>query len=83
MKGSAGKFIIMLVFLAFFSFFHIAFNEAYNPLHTWAGTAITDADSVNTISILNIMWTWFPVAVLFSYFIYSVSKAQQERGVWP
>jgi len=83
MKGSMGRFVLMWVFLAMFSFFHIAFGAAYNPLHTWAAANITDAGSLNTVSIIDIMWTWFPVAVLFSYFIYSISSAQSDRGAWP
>ena len=83
MKGSMGRFVLTLVFLALFSFFHIAFGAAYNPLHTWALANITDAGALNSISIIDIMWTWFPVAVLFSYMIYSVTRAQSDRGVWP
>ena len=78
MKGYAGKFILMLIMLGVFSILYITTNEAYGGMYTWGSANITDADSLNTLNILNIMWVWFPVAVLFTYIIYTIDKSQQE-----
>jgi len=83
MKGYLGNYIILIIMLGLFSFMFIALNEAYTMMHTWTATAITDADSINTVSILNIIWVWFPVAVLLSYMVYSIGKAQHQKEVWP
>jgi len=83
MKGYVGKWILTLIMFGMFSLFYIALNEAYNPLYTWASGAITDSDSSNSVSILNVIWMWFPIAVLFSYFVYSIIKPSREREVWP
>lgn len=79
-----GKFILMLIMLGLFSIFYISLNEVYTPTYTWAQSEITDSDSVNTMSLMNVIWIWWPIAVLFSYIIYSINKARQERDVgWP
>jgi len=83
MKGFVGKFIIVLVALGLFSFLYTALNEAYAPLYTWATGEITDSDSLNAVAILNEMWLWFPIGVIFSYMLYSIRKSQRTKEVWP
>lgn len=81
MKGFAGKFIITLVMLGMFSFTYIALNEAYDPLKDFADAQITNADSINTVTLVDIQWAWIPIAVLFSYVVWSIEKPRKERGV--
>lgn len=79
--GFLGKFIITIVMLGMFSFVYISLNEAYEPLKVFADAQITDADSVNTVSLIDIQWTWIPIAVLFSYVVWSIEKPRKEKAV--
>jgi hypothetical protein len=81
MKGLAGKFILTLIMFGMFSFLYIALNEAYDPLHTFATSQISDSDSLNTVTILNTMWLWLPIAVMFSYLVWNIETARKEREV--
>lgn len=81
MKGLAGKFIITLLMFGMFSFLWIALNEAYDPLHTFAVANIADTDSVNTVTLIDIIWTWLPIAVLFSFLVWNIETSRKEREV--
>lgn len=83
MKGYLKSYILVIIMLGMFSILSIAFNEIYTPLHSFATSEVTDSNSLNTINIINWMWVWFPVGVLFSYVIYSIRKPQKEKEVWP
>lgn len=77
MKGYAGKFILMLIMLGVFSIVYITTNKAYEGVYAWGVTYITGTDSTNTLTLLNTAWVWFPVAVLFTYVLYTIDKAQK------
>ena len=81
MKGLAGKFIVTLLMFGMFSFLWIALNEAYDPLHTFAVANISDAVSVNTVTLIDIIWTWLPIAVLFSWLVWNIETSRKEREV--
>ena len=81
MKGLAGKFILTLIMFGMFSFLWIALNEAYDPLHTFATGSITDADSLNTVTVIDIIWMWLPVTALFSWLVWNITTAKNEREV--
>ena len=83
MKGAMGNLMIQLTMLGLFSIFFIAITAAYTPIYTWAGTNITDPDSNNTVAIINIMWTYWPIAIIFSFLIYMITRTQREERVWP
>ena len=81
MKGYVGKFIITILMFGMFSLLFIALNEAYDPLHDFALGQITDAGSQNTITIMNIMWIWLPITVLFGFLVWVISQAKKQEGL--
>ena len=83
MKGFVGAWIILLFMLGMFSFMYIALNKAYTPIYTWSQTQITDASNQKTQSTLNILWFYWPLAILFSYIVYSIAKPSREKELWP
>jgi hypothetical protein len=80
MKGYMGKFIMTLFMLGMFSIAYIGLNEAMENIKTEADTIITNPDSQDTKTLLNLMWVWLPIAVLFSYFIFSITRPERQSG---
>ena len=81
MKGYLGKFVIVLVMMGLFSLLYIALDQAEELLFAFANAQSTDAGSLNSITITNIMWVYLPVAVLFSFLVYNIEKPRKEREV--
>ena len=81
MKGYLGRFIIVLVMMGLFSLLFIALNRAEVVFFNFADAQITEPGARNTIILLEVMWTWIPIAVLFSFFVYSIAKPRKEREV--
>lgn len=81
MKGFVGKFMMTLIMLGLFSLLYTALNETMSPLQTFATAQITDADSIETMNLLNTMWTWIVVAVAFSFVVWVIFTARREKEV--
>lgn len=67
--------------LGLFSLFFIVINEAYEYVFAFGQTNITETQSVTTLNIINAAWVWFPVAVLFSFVVYNIVKANKDQSV--
>ena len=69
-----GWFIITLVFFGILSIGFMAFDKGYDQIYSWSTSEITDSDSLNTIAILNVMWKWLPLGILFSFFLWVIMR---------
>jgi hypothetical protein len=81
-KGFLGKFIFTIVMLGLFSLAYIAMDQVYDPFLTFAEAQSTDADSLEKISIVDIMWVYIPMAVLFSFLVWAIEFPRKEREVF-
>jgi hypothetical protein len=75
--------IIFFLIMGMFSFVYIALNAVVNSSPGPTGLTITDPGSTRTASILMILWTWWPVAVLFAGVVYLIDKASKQNEVYP
>jgi len=74
---------LVIFMLGLFAFLYIALDAAYDQVYDYADTYVTDTDSVHTLTILNTLWTWLPVAALLSIIVYLISKVSRENAAWP
>ena len=81
MKGFVGKMMITIVMLGLFSLIFIAFDQVYDVMKTFADDNVSDATTTDSVFLVDIAWTWLPVAVLFSFVVWSIVKPTKEREV--
>ncbi len=80
MKGMAALFIWVLLGLFFFAVTYMVLNEVYVIVNDWATTNITDPDSVQSMDLIDIIWTYWPLVILVGgYLMYMYSRSQKEQ----
>jgi hypothetical protein len=81
MKGMGfnGAFFFMIIMVGLFSITYIALDTAYGKFHTFAQGNIDTSASKNTVSQMDIAWTYLPGAVLFSFLVWVINRGRRDR----
>ncbi len=86
MRGLAYEWILGMVGLFVVGFFFIMLDQAYDPLfdHANANIPINVSDTVSTIqrnnfTIIDSIWTYFLVIVVFLFVLYMLNRAQERN----
>lgn len=80
MKGMAALLIWILVGMFFFALLYMVSNEVYTVTYSHAQGAITNTDSLTSLSYLNVIWTYWPLVILIGgYLIFMYSRSQRRE----
>ena len=80
MKGMMFDFVLGVIILGFLMVLYVSADYAYDTtLYPHAQTAITDTDAQKTVALINIIWTYFPLVMIFAFLIFMIVRAQKRN----
>lgn len=75
-----GWFIVLLIMFSLVVMVYIALDKGHTELKSFADSNIIESESQNTVKILNLMWVWFPILMLFTMVMYIISRTDERSA---